>query len=135
MSTILARRGFIGALAALPTVARAAAEKAGVTGPVGTAPSLSHGGAYPAPYADNAVEVRNQIARVLDRSRLDRQRKELKRNVTRLDADLASNRSLSLDAAIRIQAERNVQMMTDMELGWLEERAKALGIDFRSLLP
>lgn len=31
MKTVLARRGFLGALAALPTVARASAEKAGLT--------------------------------------------------------------------------------------------------------
>lgn len=132
MKTILARRGFLGALAALPTVARASAEKAGITsqiaGPYYGSPSAS----MP---ADSPGDIQKSILRILDPARKAKQLIEFRQGVSRLDADLAASRSLSLSAAIHIQAKRNCERSINMEMGWLRERAESLGIDFGSLMP
>ncbi len=133
MKTVLARRGFLGALAALPTVARASAEKAGITsqitGPYYGSPIVS------AQFADSPADIRKSILRLLDPARKAKQLTDLRQGVSRLDPDIAANRSLSLSAAIHIQAQRNCERDTNMEMSWLRERAESLGIDFGSLMP
>lgn len=135
MKTVLARRGFLGALAALPTVARASAEKAGITSQI---TNQAYGGSAmssPAAFADNPGDIRKSILRILDPARKAKQLIEFRQGVSRLDADLAASRSLSLSAAIHIQAQRNYGRHINMEMGWLRERAESLGIDFGSLMP
>lgn len=133
MKTVLARRGFLGALAALPTVARAGAEKSGITSPIS---GNYYGPATPSSqFADSASDIRKSILRLLDPARKAKQLADFRQGVSRLDPDLAANRSLSLSAAIHIQAKRNCERSINMEMGWLRERAENLGIDFGSLMP
>jgi hypothetical protein len=66
MKQILARRGFLGALAALPTIAKAGAERAMISGPIST-------GYYDSPTAklcgsngDTASNILSSIREALD---------------------------------------------------------------------
>lgn len=132
MKTVLARRGFLGALAALPTVARASAEKAGITSQLS---GPHYGPQFASMCADSSADIRKSILRLLDPARKARQLADYRQGISRLDSDLAANRSLSLSAAIHIQAQRNYERSINMEMGWLRERAESIGIDFGSLMP
>jgi hypothetical protein len=135
------RRGFLRLLGAapvaLPVVAREAATKAGI-GAVGVgmsgAPEASYGGSITSSEGDWIASV---AKRVFSKDWEDEERERLKRwNVTSLDPDLASSRSLSLSAAMNIQRARNIEKRI------ASERADArrsylrhFKVDFLGLMP
>lgn len=107
----LARRGFLRLIAAAPVaapvMAREAASRAGVA---------ALGSGYP--MCDPAVPSQNSegdwvtsvAKKVFSKAWEDEQRERVgKWSVSILDPDLASSRSLSLSAAMRLQRERNIE--------------------------
>ncbi len=118
-------RRLFGKIAAAAPAAMQAAASAGVAGPLsddgfmygqataGSAVALRAG-------VDIAKDLRKQIADLIG-GRQDRFRNYM-RGVRRLDADLASMRSLSLSARIRIQAQRDEARDFEREHNWLQQQ-------------
>lgn len=106
----ITRRLFAQALPALPTAMKAAAA-AGVSDGVGVGKALgyavSQAGCAPASpdYDGHLAYLKGELARLVE-NRSDRLGYFM-RSVCRLDPDIASNRSFSLAARIRLQAERD----------------------------
>lgn len=106
----ITRRLFARALPALPIAMKAAAS-AGVSDGVGLGQSLGYvggegslAGASP-DYENHLAYLKGELARLVERR--GERVAELMRRVTRLDPDIASNRSFSLATRIRLQAERD----------------------------
>lgn len=108
------RRGFLRLLAAAPiaapVVAREAAQKAGI-GAVGLGVDrFSSGDCGPSPSNDEGEWLTGWCRRVLSKEWEAEKRREGKNWLpSRLDPDLASSRSLSLSAALRIQQGRDIE--------------------------
>ena len=129
----LSRRGFLGAAAASPMVAKEMAQRAAENA-AGVA-VVGHG----AQNSDVAIERRTKAARLFHRFGLPEWKKrELRRRAGRfriLDADLATMQSLSLAAKLRIQQQRNYDRMCEEEMTfeWADARDKFLqdnGLDW-----
>lgn len=137
MKTVLARRGFIGALAALPAIAKAGAAKAGLKPPYNNnmlmAPEALTCSPTPYGVGDKAMLLSDFHALISPENR-QRMRSGWQQTSC-LDPDLASNRSMSISTVMRIQRERDIDRSIERERHWLERRAKEqFGIDLRSLL-
>lgn len=96
----------------LPVIAREAAAKAGIGGTLsGPVPSvgsyMGQAGGEPASEKD---WVRDWCKQVFTSAWEEEKRREMRGwQPERLDSDLASSRSMSLSAALRIQTERNIE--------------------------
>lgn len=129
----VARRGFLRLIAAAPVaapvVAREAAQKAGVT-------ALGYGMPMP-PTGGQSIGngtdwIRDWTREVFSAAWKEARWHEFKSNpVGALDPDLASSKSLSLSAAVRIQRERNFARAIEGERrSALDRFKKAFGFDF-----
>ena len=130
MGVSLIRRSFLKALVAAPVAAKAVATdalaKAGVSASVsgverGFEVDPSYYGSVTAGGTQTSVAQQlSHIAKERMLRRLSAQSEGCKRghrrNVSRLDPDLASHRSFSASALLRIQADRNIQR----ELEWAD---------------
>jgi len=67
---------------------------------------------------------------LLRRSKIEEMARERRRSITRLDPDLAANRSMSMDMRIRIQARRDVEAELDEEQANILRRAAEIGATF-----
>lgn len=138
MKTVLARRGFIGALWALPAIAKAGAAKAGLKPPYATGmmgvPEASGFGAYPSPPTSGYDTLLGDLRALISPENRQRMRDGW-HSVSCLDPDLAANRSMSISAVVRIQRERDIDRSIARERSWIERRAKEqFGIDLRSII-
>jgi hypothetical protein len=130
------RRGFLRLLAAAPVaapvVAREAAQKAGVTSLGLGAELASQGISGPSPYGGEKEWVSSWCREVLSKGWADERRKAiLSSSVGRLDPDLASSRSLSLSAAMRMQRERDAERSIANERESARRRyLKLFGMEF-----
>lgn len=131
------RRGLLKLLGAAPVaapvIAREAATRAGVTPlgalveggyPIGSAPSPS--------CVSEADWVTDWCRRVFTKAWADEERRQSRMfQPQRLDPDLASSRSLSLSAALRIQRERDVERRIERERDNAKRRFMELtGLEF-----
>lgn len=130
------RRGFLKLLAsapvAAPVVAREAAHKAGI-GSLGVGAEMaSQGISGPSPYDGEKEWVSTWCREVLSKGWADERRKDILRSpVSRLDPDLASSRSLSLSAAMRMQRERDAERSIANERESARRRyLKLFGMEF-----
>jgi hypothetical protein len=131
------RRSFLKAFAAAPVaapvLAREAAAKAGV-GPLLNANTLQGSplaDPVPPPNGSFIDYVREEVQRTMSSEWTDRIRSESVRNVKRLDPDLACSRSLSLSAAVRLQAERDAdRRIAEARNHWLSEFRKTTGTEW-----
>lgn len=129
------RRGFLGLLAAAPVAAPAAVGDvmAGISPPIGAfdgyANKLSYAGRI-AECGSNKIDASFWRERLKElSSKRGERRASYRRRVSKLDPDLASSRSLSLNAKIRIQAERDEQIDFEEESGrFLRLAAEAVGL-------
>jgi hypothetical protein len=130
----VARRGFLRLMAAAPVaapvVAREAAQKAGIS-------ALGYGMPMPPSGAGNSIAggndwIRDWAKDVFSAGWKEARWQDIKSNpVGALDPDLASSKSLSLSAAVRIQRERNFARMVENERRSVSKRFKeAFGFDF-----
>jgi hypothetical protein len=110
------RRGFLRLLAAAPVaapvVAREPAQKAGV-GAIGLGVDqlIPAGSSGQSLSSDEGVWLTDWCRRVLSKEWEAEKRREGKSWLpSRLDPDLASSRSFSLSAALRIQQDRNIEL-------------------------
>jgi hypothetical protein len=134
----IARRGLfkmIGGLAALPVAERAATKLAAVDtstfANLAHAPSLSIGGL--SSDQGNWEWVKNRVKEALSDSERARIEEDIKFAALPLDPDLASSRSLSLSAAMRIQRERQIERrLTAQRRYWLREFKQATGTEWLS---
>lgn len=130
------RRSFLRALAAAPVaapvIAREATQKAGIPA-LGCGPSTWVGamGGAPVP-TDQGGYAASRLRELFDPAWERQQRESAARNgVSRLDPDLASARSFSLSAAIRMQRERDVEReIKNSRDYWLREFKNATGMDW-----
>ena len=130
------RRGFLRLLAAAPVaapvIAREAAAKAGVTAMGYGMPGAS------SPYGEaicgsSESWVADWAKNVFSQAWKDDRWEEISRNpVGALDSDLASSRSLSLSAAVRLQKQRNFERSVVQEQRNASSRyLKAFGFEFK----
>lgn len=129
----VARRGFLRLMAAAPVaapvVAREAAQKAGIT-------ALGYGNPMPVPGNQSCGGgndwIKDWAKNVFSAAWKEARWQEMKSNpVGTLDPDLASSKSLSLSAAVRMQRERNFARVVESERRSAADRfRKAFGFDF-----
>ena len=131
MTTAIARRGFLGTLAALPVFAREATKKAGIDGlNAGQPASDWAGSAVPSKPPSIEYFIR-ETKKVMDPA----WGADPEMVIFRLDADIASSRSFSLSAAVNMQRRRNIERYRAREINNLERWAKdALGVNIREFL-
>ncbi len=131
-------KGLVAAPVAAPVMARDAASAAGISPPLNTPPfkldavRAMTGAQTPAALDGSFVDyVRDELKRITSPEWENRTRAESARSVTRLDPDLASSKSLSLSAAIRLQAKRDADRRIEEVRGhWLAEFRKATGTEW-----
>lgn len=132
----IARRGFLGFLGAAPIAAPVMAREAAAKAGLGEVVAFSKGAAELSnnPWAErlqvvdqkgHAKWLAEQVKNIMSPER----RREAARLlvVKRLDPDLASSRSLSLSAAMRIQKERLIE-------AHLAQEAERWKLDFKQLV-
>lgn len=71
---------------------------------------------------DKRSHLQDQLAKLLGKTAADKLREKRQTGVNMLDPDLASMRSFSLSARMRIQQDRNYERMIEQERGWIERR-------------
>jgi hypothetical protein len=72
--------------------------------------------------------VRSEIAQFFSEPQRRNRRESIGSNITRLDPDLASMRSVSPSFAYSRQVDRTMARAERRETSWMRERAKVLGI-------
>lgn len=125
------RRGFLGlmggALAAGPSMAKEAVTQTmadlsvpgvGIPYGMGGMPGQTSSNA---PY-DEREHLQGQLSKLLGKSAAEKLREKKTMGVNMLDPDLASMRSFSLSARMRIQQDRNYERMLEQERSWIERR-------------
>lgn len=137
---MIGRRGILGALAGAPVAAKAAAAGL-VTSPGAMSASLNNGAAKAMAgqaFGSSSLAALDRVGWA--RERLADAAKQLvglgsdrgmrvadaRRNVTRLDPDLADARAFSTATKIRLQAERDVERDLERQRGFMEREIASL---------
>lgn len=131
----LGRRGFLGAMLAAPVAGKAAAQQAADMA-LNASRASSHGlidggmAVSGGTWDEGAFLKKRLEAILLRRSKIGEMVREKRRTITRLDPDLAANRSMSMDTRIRIQARRDAEAELDEEQANILRRAAEIGATF-----